>query len=146
MRTSPCHTPNEMWGTDGVRIQTVDDGLVWVFAGVDGVAERFDWTMKVQAIHGRILLSSSNSRVGPVQASFFTYALHQPSAAPACLQIFDVAHLRRLAFGRSRPSAELIVSQSRSLRSNRNDHARDRLGLVNREVGRLCGIVFEFES
>ena len=28
-------TPNEMWGTDGVRIQTVDDGLVWVFAAVD---------------------------------------------------------------------------------------------------------------
>ncbi|WP_169745500.1 DDE-type integrase/transposase/recombinase [Paraburkholderia mimosarum] len=28
-------TPNEMWGTDGVRIQTVEDGLVWVFAAVD---------------------------------------------------------------------------------------------------------------
>ena len=28
-------TPNEMWGTDGVRIQTVDDGLVWVFSAVD---------------------------------------------------------------------------------------------------------------
>ncbi|MFC7633947.1 hypothetical protein ACFQVB_41520 [Paraburkholderia humisilvae] len=28
-------TPNEMWGTDGVRIQTVDDALVWVFAAVD---------------------------------------------------------------------------------------------------------------
>ncbi len=28
-------TPNEMWGTDGVRIKTVDDGLVWVFSAVD---------------------------------------------------------------------------------------------------------------
>jgi putative transposase len=27
--------PNEMWGTDGVRIQTVDEGWVWVFAAVD---------------------------------------------------------------------------------------------------------------
>jgi len=28
-------TPNEMWGTDGVRIQTVDDGMVWIFSAVD---------------------------------------------------------------------------------------------------------------
>lgn len=27
--------PNEMWGTDGVRIQTVDEGWVWVFTAVD---------------------------------------------------------------------------------------------------------------
>jgi putative transposase len=27
--------PNEMWGTDGIRIETVDDGWVWVFAAVD---------------------------------------------------------------------------------------------------------------
>ena len=27
--------PNEMWGTDGVRIETVDDGWVWVFSAVD---------------------------------------------------------------------------------------------------------------
>jgi putative transposase len=27
--------PNEMWGTDGVRIATVDDGMVWIFASVD---------------------------------------------------------------------------------------------------------------
>lgn len=27
--------PNEMWGTDGIRIQTVDDGWVWVFSAVD---------------------------------------------------------------------------------------------------------------
>jgi hypothetical protein len=26
--------PNEMWGTDGVRIETVDDGWVWVFSAV----------------------------------------------------------------------------------------------------------------
>jgi putative transposase len=23
--------PNEMWGTDGTRIETVDDGMVWIF-------------------------------------------------------------------------------------------------------------------
>ncbi|HMM73186.1 MAG TPA: IS3 family transposase [Rhodocyclaceae bacterium] len=27
--------PNRMWGTDGLRIQTVDDGWVWVFSTVD---------------------------------------------------------------------------------------------------------------
>ena len=27
--------PNEIWGTDGIRIQTVDDGWVWVFSAVD---------------------------------------------------------------------------------------------------------------
>jgi transposase InsO family protein len=27
--------PNEMWGTDGIRIQTVEDGWVWVFSAVD---------------------------------------------------------------------------------------------------------------
>ena len=27
--------PNEMWGTDGIRIETADDGWVWVFAAVD---------------------------------------------------------------------------------------------------------------
>ncbi|MEX3985277.1 IS3 family transposase [Paraburkholderia sp. EG287A] len=27
--------PNEMWGTDGVRIATVDDGMVWLFSSVD---------------------------------------------------------------------------------------------------------------
>ena len=27
--------PNEMWGTDGVRIETADDGWVWVFSAVD---------------------------------------------------------------------------------------------------------------
>jgi transposase InsO family protein len=29
------HRPNEMWGTDGIRIETVDEGWVWVFAAVD---------------------------------------------------------------------------------------------------------------
>ncbi|MEX3526318.1 MAG: IS3 family transposase [Burkholderia sp.] len=27
--------PNEMWGTDGTQVQTVDEGLVWIFAAVD---------------------------------------------------------------------------------------------------------------
>ncbi|MEX3582579.1 MAG: hypothetical protein VB137_08005 [Burkholderia sp.] len=27
--------PNEMWGTDGTKVQTVDEGLVWIFAAVD---------------------------------------------------------------------------------------------------------------
>jgi len=27
--------PNEMWGTDGIRIETVDEGWVWVFSTVD---------------------------------------------------------------------------------------------------------------
>ncbi|MGC3030192.1 hypothetical protein ACPUER_34570 [Burkholderia sp. DN3021] len=27
--------PNEMWGTDGVRIATVEDGMVWIFSAVD---------------------------------------------------------------------------------------------------------------
>ncbi len=27
--------PNELWGTDGIRIETVDDGWVWAFTAVD---------------------------------------------------------------------------------------------------------------
>jgi transposase InsO family protein len=27
--------PNALWGTDGIRIETVDDGWVWVFTAVD---------------------------------------------------------------------------------------------------------------
>jgi transposase InsO family protein len=27
--------PNAMWGTDGIRIETVDEGWVWVFCAVD---------------------------------------------------------------------------------------------------------------
>jgi len=27
--------PNEMWGTDRTRIETVDGGMVWIFAAVD---------------------------------------------------------------------------------------------------------------
>ena len=27
--------PNEMWGTDGIRIETVDEGWIWVFSAVD---------------------------------------------------------------------------------------------------------------
>lgn len=27
--------PNEIWGTDGIRIETVDEGWVWVFSAVD---------------------------------------------------------------------------------------------------------------
>ena len=26
------HAPNLMWGTDGVRVFTVDDGWGWIFA------------------------------------------------------------------------------------------------------------------
>jgi len=28
-------SPNQMWGTDGIRIQTIEDGWVWVFSAVD---------------------------------------------------------------------------------------------------------------
>jgi putative transposase len=31
--TTDC--PNEMWGTDGERIATVDEGMVWIFSTVD---------------------------------------------------------------------------------------------------------------
>ncbi|MEX3582521.1 MAG: IS3 family transposase [Burkholderia sp.] len=27
--------PNERWGADGAKVQTVDEGLVWIFAAVD---------------------------------------------------------------------------------------------------------------
>jgi transposase InsO family protein len=27
--------PNEMWGTDGIRIETLDEGWVWVFSALD---------------------------------------------------------------------------------------------------------------
>ena len=30
-----AEAPNQMWGTDGIRIQTVEDGWVWVFSAVD---------------------------------------------------------------------------------------------------------------
>ena len=30
-----AEVPNPMWGTDGIRIQTVEEGWVWVFSAVD---------------------------------------------------------------------------------------------------------------
>ena len=30
-----AEAPNQMWGTDGIRIQTVEDGWVWIFSAVD---------------------------------------------------------------------------------------------------------------
>lgn len=30
-----AEAPNRMWGTDGIRIQTIEDGWVWVFSAVD---------------------------------------------------------------------------------------------------------------
>ena len=27
--------PNQMWGTDGIRVETVDEGWAWVFSAVD---------------------------------------------------------------------------------------------------------------
>lgn len=30
-----AEAPNRMWGTDGIRIQTVEEGWVWVFSAVD---------------------------------------------------------------------------------------------------------------
>jgi len=31
----PVEAPNRMWGADGIRIQTVEDGWVWGFSAVD---------------------------------------------------------------------------------------------------------------
>jgi transposase InsO family protein len=104
-----------MWGTDGVRIETVDDGWVWVFSAVDhcdaccvgihavktgnrfaalqpiaqglqvrfwgvtpsfafvaqpqtnGVAERFNRTLKEQVIHGRIFRNLEEVRAAVVE-------------------------------------------------------------------------------
>ncbi|MBL8432295.1 MAG: IS3 family transposase [Dechloromonas sp.] len=33
--TITTERPNAMWGTDGIRIETVDEGWVWVFSAVD---------------------------------------------------------------------------------------------------------------
>jgi putative transposase len=30
-----AEAPNRMWGTDGIRVQTVEDGWVWVFSAVE---------------------------------------------------------------------------------------------------------------
>jgi Integrase core domain. len=30
-----AEAPNQMWGTDGIRVPTVEDGWVWVFSAVD---------------------------------------------------------------------------------------------------------------
>ena len=29
------HAPNLMWGTDGVRVFTVDDGWGWIFTAIE---------------------------------------------------------------------------------------------------------------
>ena len=34
-RTIITQAPNVMWGTDGTRILTVDDGYVWMFTAVE---------------------------------------------------------------------------------------------------------------
>jgi len=33
--TLTTERPNERWGTDGIRLETVDEGWVWVFSAVD---------------------------------------------------------------------------------------------------------------
>lgn len=33
--TITTNRPNQMWGTDGIRIQTMDEGWAWVFSAVD---------------------------------------------------------------------------------------------------------------
>lgn len=33
--TITTERPDEMWGTDGIRIQTIEDGWVWTFSAVD---------------------------------------------------------------------------------------------------------------
>lgn len=33
--TIQAEAPNRIWGTDGIRIQTLEDGWVWVFSAVD---------------------------------------------------------------------------------------------------------------
>ncbi len=37
--------PNEMWGTDGLRVPTVDDGYVWIFTAVE------HWNAEVMGCH-----------------------------------------------------------------------------------------------
>ena len=34
-RTITTDAPNEMWGTDGTQVMTVEDGQVWVFSAVE---------------------------------------------------------------------------------------------------------------
>lgn len=34
-RTITTDAPNEMWGTDGTQVMTIDDGHVWVFSAVE---------------------------------------------------------------------------------------------------------------
>lgn len=34
-RTITTDAPNEMWGTDGAQVMTIDDGHVWVFSAVE---------------------------------------------------------------------------------------------------------------
>jgi transposase InsO family protein len=34
-RTIITDAPNVMWGTDGTQVQTIDDGLVWIFSAIE---------------------------------------------------------------------------------------------------------------
>lgn len=34
-RTIITDAPNLMWGTDGTQVQTIDDGLVWIFSAIE---------------------------------------------------------------------------------------------------------------
>ena len=74
--------PDVMWGTDGVRVFTADDGWVWTFAAVDhwnaeclgwhvckvgnpetnGVVERWNRTLKEQAVYGRVFRNLADVR------------------------------------------------------------------------------------
>ena len=42
------HAPNLMWGTDGVRVFTVDDGWGWIFTAIE------HWNAECVGCHGRI--------------------------------------------------------------------------------------------
>ena len=83
--------PDVMWGTDGARVLTVDDGWVWTFAAVDHwnaecvgwhvckvgdrfaalepvaqglrrVVERWNRTLKEQAVYGRVFQNLADVR------------------------------------------------------------------------------------
>ena len=79
------HAPNLMWGTDGVRVFTVDDGWGWIFTAIDSPyigSGLFDSTTDFRPmIHAEAAL--------PVRSKFIPRRSRRPKR---CLRLSTAAH------------------------------------------------------
>ena len=108
------HAPNLMWGTDGVRVFTVDDGWGWIFTAVEHWnADRFlAPLLEPEDLYAQLARQKLHRLVTQKPQNDLTLARHRPSLAKsrrACRQ--------SLAWGK-RGRAKLARIYHRPINSN----------------------------